>query len=153
MIVMQATHEILLEHWLRSGENPGRIANAASVVCDLERRYQMALPEDFRGYLLHSAPENDLWDNDDFIWWSPIRVKNIPDEYEHEIDNLQVKPHAGSYLFFADYCIWCWAWAICCDQSENRGKVIRVGGGDDPFVADSFSEFIRAYMTEPMSLC
>jgi hypothetical protein len=80
-------------------------------------------------------------------------VKNIPDEYEHEVDNPQIADEAASYLFFADYMIWCWAWAVCCSEGPNRGKVALIGGSPDRFVANSFSEFIDEYLVDPKGLC
>ena len=59
---------------------------------------------------------------------------------------------AGKYLFFADDMAWCWAWAICCDGGEDHGKVALIGGAPDHVVARSFSEFVEAYVGDPLSV-
>jgi hypothetical protein len=122
-------------------------------VSRLEDRYRLRLPEDFRRYLLEAAPSEDLWDDGDATWWSLGRVKNIPDEHEHAVSDLDIAGEAASCLFFADYLIWCWAWAVCCSEGPNRGKVALIGGSPDRFVANSFSEFIDQYLVDPYGLC
>lgn len=118
----------------------------------LERRYGVRLPDDFKAYLLAQAPAEESCDDWDYIWWPVHRIRNIPDEYEHPVDNAAVAAEAPTYLFFADYMIWCWAWAICCSDSINRGKVAVIGGAPDRFVAASFSDFMVRYARDPDSL-
>ncbi|MEI9851687.1 MAG: SMI1/KNR4 family protein [Sphingomonas sp.] len=123
-------------------------------VAALERRYGIAIPEDFRDYLLRACPAEDLWDagsGHDFIWWGLGRIKNIPDEYEQPIRNPEIASEAHRYLFFSDYCIWFWAWAICCSDGPNRGKVAVIGDSER-FVANSFAQFVETYRTRPDAL-
>ena len=112
----------------------------------------MRLPEDFRAYLLESAPREDFWDDGDAIWWNPERINNIPDEYDSEVSDPAIAASAVNCLFFADYMIWCRAWAICCSEGEDRGKVAVVGGSSDRWVADSFTGFIESYVRDPLSV-
>lgn len=86
-------------------------------------------------------------DNDYVDWWPIDRIKNIPDEYEHDIGNPEIANSASKYLIFADYLIWCWAWAICCDSGPHYGK-IAVIGGNGKFVADSFEEFVEIFLQD-----
>jgi hypothetical protein len=53
--------------------------------------------------------------------------------------------------FFADYLIWCWAWAIVCGDDENRGRVVVISG-HDRFVADSFAQFVDLHISDPYRL-
>lgn len=131
-------------HWR---ENAG----ASRTVANLEQYYGLTLPDDFKSYLLHAAPSEDIWDDEGGIWWSVARVKNIPDEYDHELGNPRLASNASAYLFFADWLIWCWAWAICCDESTDRGKVVCIGGGDG-FVAENFTDFATRYLADPYSV-
>ena len=87
------------------------------------------------------------------FWWGLPRILNIPDEYDswQAIKNPDVLANAAKYLFFADYCVWCWAWAIDCSETANRGR-IAVIGGSDPFVADSFAEFVDRYSRNPVGV-
>jgi hypothetical protein len=115
----------------------------------LERRYSVRLPDDFKAYLLAQAPAQESWDDWAFGWWPVHRIRNIPDEYEHPVDNAAIAAEAPDYLFFADYMIWCWAWAICCSEGINRGKVAVIGAPRDHFVATSFSDFMSRYARDP----
>ena len=118
----------------------------------IEHAYGVTLPEDFRAYLLQAAPSNELWSDGDILWWPPARITNIPDEYEHPVTDPFVATNAGSYLFFADFMLWAWAWAICCDDGEDRGKIALIDGSSDRIVARSFTEFVEAAMRDSMSV-
>ena len=84
-------------------------------------------------------------------WWTPARIKNIPDEYEHKISAPDIAAEAKTALFFLDHLMWCWAWAICCGDGPNRGRVFLIGN-EDRFVADSFGEFVQRYINRWTSL-
>jgi hypothetical protein len=79
------------------------------------------------------------------------RIKNIVDEYPHKVTYETIARDASKYLFFADYCIWCWAWAIACGDDENSGRVVVISGRDR-FVADSFAQFADLYISDPGQL-
>lgn len=144
-------HAALSLWWRGAGHAPARAVEAERRIGELESRYRLTLPDDFRAYLGHAAPAEDFWDDNDVIWWSPGRIRNIPDEYEHDLADPAIAREAETYLFFADYMIWCWAWAICCSDGPNRGKIVLIGG-PDRFVADSFSRFVSLYLERPESV-
>jgi SMI1 / KNR4 family (SUKH-1) len=140
----------LQRYWIDSGANIQTTAISEDAVAALERRYGVALPNDFREYLLKSCPQGN--DNGWPVeWWSLDRIKNIPEEYEYKIENASVARSAGPYLFFADYMIWCWAWAIACGNDENRGRVVVIGASDN-FIADSFGQFVDRYIDDELSV-
>jgi hypothetical protein len=60
-------------------------ATPEAIIADLEARYGVTLPADFRQYLGRGAPSAENWDAEDGNWWPPERIKNIPDEYEHPV--------------------------------------------------------------------
>ncbi|MBB4837965.1 hypothetical protein HNP52_001016 [Sphingomonas kyeonggiensis] len=144
-------HATLAAFWAYGGDYPVPYPDAEKVVRDLERRHGIVLPDDFRAYLLTTAPKDDQWDGTDMIWWSLSRVRSIPEEYEHSLKNPLIAAKAERYLFFADYCLWFWAWAICCEAGEDYGKVAIIGAGDR-WVADSFTDFVKAYVGNPDSV-
>ncbi|OAN97510.1 hypothetical protein A8B75_03890 [Sphingomonadales bacterium EhC05] len=135
--------------WFNSPDGRQYGGACQTSVENLEKRYSISIPLDFKEYLLKAVPGSgtDLMDNDYFDWWPIDRIKNIPDEYEHEINNPEIAESAPKYLFFADYLIWCWAWAICCDVGPNYGKVVVIDG-NDRFVADSFDAFVDMALTD-----
>ena len=80
--VMTAAHVTLQTYWQEARGNPARHVQSEIACQDIERRYQIRLPDDFRAYLIEAAPKTDYWDREDVIWWSPDRIKNVLAEYE-----------------------------------------------------------------------
>jgi hypothetical protein len=140
-------YETLQRHWRDTGAGMSTVALSAQSIDSLEQKYGLRLPDDFRDYLLHACPANENWDNDLIGWWSIDRIKNIVDEHPHKIKDETIERDAAKYLFFADYCIWCWAWAIACGEDQNRGRVVVISG-HDRFVADSFAQFVDLYIDD-----
>jgi len=86
-------------------------------------------------------------DDDGIIWWPPKRIHTLREETRRDPSpqccNFEIENEAGSYLIFADFLDWCYAYAICCNDGPNRGKVALVGLNPDRFVAKSFETFVR----------
>ena len=130
----------------------GQVAAALNDIAALEVRYDISFPDDFRDHLLRIGPSTrEVWDDDEALWWPTGRLRNVVEEYEHPVKNPEVAREADKYVFFADLMIWCWAWAICCSDGPNRGKVV-VFSEAERFVADSFSEFLRRFFADPNSI-
>lgn len=144
-------HLVLASFWGRRGDHPAPCPKAERAVRDLEQRYDIVLPEDFRVYLLTTAPAEDYWDDSDGIWGAPENIRSIAEEYVHAVREPRIAARATGCLFFADYCAWFWAWAICCEPGPDYGKIALIGG-EDRWVADSFSDFVRSYTRDPMSV-
>jgi hypothetical protein len=152
--VTAGAHQALAAWWRDTGEQITPSADALARVRDIESRYGLSLPEDFRTYLLETAPAEDLWDSEGVTWWSADRIKNMPDEYatfNQAVSESEITGKPETWLFFADYLIWCWAWAICCSDGEDRGK-IAVIGGPEQIVAASFSDFVERYLRDPVAM-
>jgi hypothetical protein len=137
-------------------EIPTPSARGAAVARELEERYAITLPEDFRDYLIARAPESDWMDRYGFTWWAPEQIKNLPDECGPRNPGAAVNPEieaeAQQYLVFADFLIWCYAYAICCSSGPNRGKVALVGSDPNVFVARSFSRFVELVNADSVRL-
>ena len=121
-------------------------ATTAEQLADLERRCGVTLPDSFRAYLSTLAPTEGGMDRELGSWWPVERIRTVPQEVEWG------DPTHARYLIFADYSIWCGAWAIACTNDENRGRIMVIGAGDR-FVADSFDEFVDKYLTDNNSIC
>lgn len=140
-------YEKLQKFWQVTGSDIVARKPDETEIQSLEQRYGIRFPDDFREYLCFACPaEDDTFDDHTSTWWPVARIKNIPDEYDHKISDEAISRNAANYIFFADYSIWCCAWAICCDESESRGKVALIGGSPDRLIADSFAEFIDLYV-------
>ncbi|MDB5159652.1 MAG: Cell wall assembly/cell proliferation coordinating protein [Mucilaginibacter sp.] len=118
-----------------------------SEIASLEARWGIRFPADFRDYLLRACPGAgfELWDDDDTTWWSMDRLKLIDEEYDQPLSAPDLDKERGSAVFFADYMIWCLAWAVCCGPGPNYGRVLVVSGADR-FVADDFAGFVDQYL-------
>lgn len=121
----------------------------------LEDRYSIRLPEDFRSYMSNAAPRTTYMDDFGTQWWAADEIKSIADECPDGPpgkvnDEIEREKHA--YLIFSDYLIWCYAWAICCSDGPNRGKIALIGGLPDAIVADSFRQFILLELTDDLSI-
>ena len=68
-----------------------------------------------------------------------------------EITDATIVRDAAKFIVFADYGIWCFAWAIDCGEDENRGRVVVISG-QDRFVADSFAEFVDRFIEDVTQL-
>lgn len=144
-------YDALASCWTTSDPAFTRPQNAALDVEALEGRYSLRLPEDFRSYLLYAAPATTWMDDIGTQWWSAPEIKSIPDECADGSPgqlNPDIERERGQYLIFADYLLWCYAWAICCSEGPNRGKVAVIGGAPDTFVADSFRQFLRLELSD-----
>lgn len=121
----------------------------------LEERYSLQLPDDFRAYLIYAAPSVTFMDDIGTQWWAQAEIKSIseecPDGPPGQI-NPEIERENNAYLIFSDYLIWCYAWAICCSDGPNRGKIALIGGLPDTFVADTFGDFMRLELTDDLAI-
>jgi hypothetical protein len=149
-------YEKLQRYWRETDAEVETIELSQSQVQVLETRYGIFFPEDFKDYLMRSCPKDDFAvDNRVTAWWPWGRIKSIPDERDYwiregsdlEITDESIARDDAKYIVFADYAIWCMAWAICCDEGPNRGKVA-VLSGRDRFVADDFAQFVDLYIQD-----
>lgn len=125
------------------------------VAAALEERYAITLPPSFRDYVVRAAPGAYGIDTHDYLicsWWGADRICNLPDGYEGAVKNAAVADRSAVYILFADWALWCGAWAICCGDSADRGRIMVINGGDDRFVADSFDDFVDWYMQDVSDL-
>lgn len=91
----------LQEWWKRTGAGIVTKEVDERRIIELELRYQLVLPNDFRQFLRHSSPVGVAMDNHTVTWWNLQRIRNIPDEYAHELAPI-IAEQAKKYLFFAD---------------------------------------------------
>jgi hypothetical protein len=144
-------HLALAARWGTNDPALAPMPDAERRIAGLEQRYGISIPEDFRLYLLNTAPSGYYMDEIGTAWWTLDEIKNIPDECSADAlgdrRNPAVVAEESRYLVFADFLIWCYAWAICCSDGEHRGKIALISGGD-PFVADSFTHFVELELND-----
>jgi len=88
-------------------------------------------------------------------WWSLKEIKPVSIECPDGSPGRAtpaIESERDTYLVFSDYLLWCYAWAICCSDGPNRGKVALIGGSPDGFVAPSFGEFVKLELADAQSI-
>jgi hypothetical protein len=148
-------YKALADFWSWSDPKSYSPSGSDVLVEALEERYSLRLPEDFRSYQLNAAPRTMYMDDIGTQWWAPSEIKSVADECPdgppgNANDEIEREKHA--YLLFSDYLIWCYAWAICCSDGPNRGKIALIGGVPDAFVADSFRQFLLLELTDDLAI-
>jgi hypothetical protein len=144
-------HETLLEAWGRETIAIQTRRVSAQDIAAFENRYSVVLPRSFREYLTNASPVNDpSWDDDLTNWWPFEKLQSVSEGYEHEV-SAAIAPYDEKLILFADYSIWCWAWAINWAPGADHGKVAVIGGRDR-FVADSFDDFVDKYLADQGSV-
>jgi len=146
-----AAHE-MLRNWWRDHEGPTGKAVSPTAVATLGARYGMTFPDDFRAYLLHAAPAEETFDEEFTTWWPFERLRSLAEECTDREPIPALREREGQCLVFIDHFVWAWAWAICCTDDENHGKVILLSD-KDRFVADNFTDFVHRYTSDWSSLC
>jgi hypothetical protein len=135
----------LAEHWAQDDNYKPQSLDAELRIEEIEQRYSVKLPDDFKVYLLLASPNEIYMDDIGTQWWSIADIKNVTEECEDillDSSNAEIEAERDQYIIFADFLIWCYAWAICCSAGKNRGKVALIGGSPDHFVADSLRDFL-----------
>lgn len=148
-------YEALSTHWASSDPDIYTRCASSTDVEALEKRYSLQLPEDFRAYLIHAAPSTTFMDDIGTQWWALSEIKSISDECQNGPPgqiNPEIEQEKGAYLIFSDYLLWCYAWAICCSNGPNRGKIALIGGLPDAFVADNFRDFLLLELSDDQAI-
>lgn len=144
---MKAAHDRLQEYWHRSDRNLNLQPAFDQEIRAIELRLDIVFPEDFRSYLSFIGDGQATVDQHMTRWWPIGELKSIPEEYRTGFGSAEVKGLAYSCIFFADFLVWSWAWAICCHPGERYGQVIQIdSGSNDFFVAKNFAAFVDAYI-------
>jgi len=143
----------LLRWWDAEGAGIKTRSVSAVEIEQFERRYGLTLPAPFRDYLTGACPvEDPSWDNELTNWWPFESLCTVAEGYEHELAPA-VACYRDKLVLFADYSLWCWAWAVNCAPGVDHGKVAVIAGEDhDRFVAESFGSFVGKYVEDDNSV-
>lgn len=115
----------------------------------LEKRYAIRLPDDFRHYLHATMPQGNEWDDEGTRWFPLADIKSLREECADR-DSVSALD-SDKLLVFADFLIWCYAWAVDCSDTADRGRVALITGKDH-YVADSFDDFLDRYLRDDGTL-
>jgi hypothetical protein len=149
-------YQRLSERWRKDG-----MTVAAGISEEALRRFEkkygvrLSSVPDFREYLLNVDGMVQMGGQDcdekGFAFWPLTRIKNVPEECaESKVATPRVDD-IRKYFAFADYMQWSWAYAICVAPSQ-LGKILQFGIRSPHIVADSFGEFVDAYLADSVQL-
>jgi|HubBroStandDraft_1064217.scaffolds.fasta_scaffold24990_2 hypothetical protein len=154
---MEPTERIVdrvINRWKQEGVSP-RAPCPFAAVHAFERKEGLVLPEDFRTYWLSAdgMPEalGQSQDSAGFSFWPLHRVARADVELKQRSPTTPLGPESASYYVFADYLDWSWAYAIKL-RPMGIGHVVTVGTLSEHTVAQSFSEFLDAYLLDASTL-
>jgi hypothetical protein len=150
--------ERLKSHWSQSGikVRPGVPPQQIEA---FESRYQVSLPLDLREYFttVDGMEDEDTFDSDMFSFLQLHAVRSLPDvlgehgqiSVHHEIMRSLPDPHR--WFVIVDYLIGSALFAIRLSPIVESNPVLGYCG---PYqiVASTFSDFLEAYLTDPLGL-
>jgi hypothetical protein len=147
-------YEKLIQRWSAEGLAivPGVSEDA---VLAFESKHGVAIPADFREYLLHVDGMSQVGGHDcdeqGFGFWPLSRIKTVPDECAANNVQVPTLESVEHYFAFADYMQWSWAYAISF-EGRHGGKILQFGTLSPRIIADSFAEFVEAYVHDSEQL-
>jgi hypothetical protein len=153
------THELALKlkaYWQSVGVSirPGVSEEALR---EFEAAHQVALPEEFQSYLrVVDGMEDGDTDTQPSEWFALQRINSIPEDlvqfagipdYRAIVDTLE-KP--DEWYVFIQYLIFSHVYAVRFTPSQSlTTPVIWICGSSHRPIADSFTEFLEAYLADP----
>jgi len=142
----------VIKYWSRCNIaiRPGVSADA---IAAFQSKYHVILPTDVRDYFMATDGTGDDSDDEMYRFWPLAEVKPVHDE----LGDTQHGSYRDRFAYpdcfvFADYCIWCWAYAFkLTDDPTQPAPVFRVTASDPPGeqMASSFREFMAQYADDP----
>ena len=132
-------------HWCAQGIAPAPGASSEAVRA-FEARCGVRLPADVRAYFeAFNGTGDDVLDREFVAFWSLDRVRTVAEELGHQ---EPVPPPADAFYCFADYSVWCNAYAVRLSADGGAAtEVVAVYSGVDLIpVAPSFADFLRGYL-------
>ncbi|MEO6908000.1 MAG: SMI1/KNR4 family protein [Abditibacteriaceae bacterium] len=136
--------EQLRQHWWNQGFTLGNGASESQLK-ELESKYQIILPDDFKEYLLSINWSRDYdWDGETISFWTINRINEEALNYRRS-----EKEH---YLVFADYLISSHEYAIKLESQATATSPVFFVYYDCVQAAPSFTEFLEGYMANDMDM-
>ena len=145
-------YQKLVQHWSNDGQTSAT-GTSEEALRKFEVKYGLTLSffSDFRDYLLNVDGMVQIGGQDcdekGFAFWPLNRIRSVPDECATSKVKIPEVDDVDRYFAFADYMQWSWAYAICLAPGQ-KGRVLQFGTHSPRIVADSFGEFVDAYVRD-----
>jgi hypothetical protein len=137
----------LLEHWQRSNEATLRAPATSKDISLFEERHQVKLPPDLRGYFECADgfdQQKGYQDERGFNFWPMYKLRRVCD---FEGGRFRFAGD-GWYFLFCDYLDFSWGYAISLRRGKNDIVLVGARDGRSRHVANSFDEFVDAYLRD-----
>ncbi|MDB4908080.1 MAG: Cell wall assembly/cell proliferation coordinating protein [Gemmatimonadetes bacterium] len=134
-------------YWRSKGAEPAGGASPAEIAA-FERDRGVRLPADVRDYFATlNGIQDASWDDEFIAFWPLHRVRSVAAELGHQ---EAVPARAAEFFCFADYSIWCNAYAVrLSTDGAAPTEVVAVYSGHDLVpAASSLSAFLRHYLND-----
>ena len=149
---MQGSAKVLTDYWISKGLQL-TASCAPATISEFERRYRIVVPPQLRAYYLSANGMKQVFahsaDPSGFSFWPLEQVIPVRDF----VTTPKWPGFAGDegFFVFADYMQLSWAYAI--RLTPNRmNRVILIGKARPELVAESFEQFVAAYVTDAKEL-
>ena len=150
---MKSTWNRIIGIW-RDSSIDIRPGVSTDAINEFQNRHNVVMPEAVCDFFRTTDGTGDDMDNDMYRFWPLQEVKLVEDELA-DTENGTVYDDRYAYpncFVFADYCIWCWAYAVRLTDDPNQpAPVFRVTADKKPGeqMASSFIEFMSQYAEYP----
>ena len=143
-------YQQLIQHWKAEGLTiAGGVSEEALRMFEI--KCAVTFPEEFREYLANVNGMLQVGGQDSdgkgFAFWPLSRIRAVPDECLASKVTVPLFDGVENYFAFADYLQWSWAYAISLG-TKRRGAILQFGTRLPRIVADSFAEFVAAYISD-----
>jgi hypothetical protein len=146
---MQTPIDRLIEYWRATGVY-FRLGTSEQDIHEFEIIHGVILPHDFRDYVRHvgGMVSTGHLDDEMFSFWPLESMKNVAEDFYIPINMEQPQ----SYFVFADWMIGSQHYAIRLTPKPSDISPIVWMCEQCYVVADSFSEFLQAYLDDRESI-
>jgi hypothetical protein len=123
------------------------VAASETDILRFETRYHVRVPDDLAQYFKTiNGMKDDQSDAHGIHFWPLASVHSVSEELA-----IPDVPDHASYFVFADYSLWAHGYAI--QLANGKSNDVAIVGGRKPIpIAESFGDFLLAYVHEPKRL-
>jgi hypothetical protein len=120
-----------------------------AALTDVESRFRVRLPSDVRAFYSRMDGTDMLDANHGLITLWPLdRWTRLDQEAPQYAESA-----SPAAIVFADYSLWCWAYAAEFEPAGERTTVRIVGAGAGAPIAETFREFLELIVSNSRRLC
>jgi len=137
-------YEMLRARWLEAGIEVNE-GVPQGVLDRFEQKHRVSLPRDFREYLLTVNGMKPGQTDENLVSFLALEVID-------QTDNVKELSADLVELVFAEFCIYSHSYVLRTPRSGEGCVVIATDGKHEKQIAESFEQFIRQYLDDPVKI-